>query len=593
MASSAGLRHIYKRSKENSTGTSTNSSSPNHTRHLVVCGGAVTKDVWLFGDFFGFVTTLKEHGVHETFINTFDIDKYFRETDCTDIKFGHDDSFENDPFLKYTRREWEHRPTPWIQVKLDEASSRVLEWVREQANNAKPKDIVSIILIGHGRSGCIQLGKTDLFSSDLAAACSLFHMDVQVNIIVNSCYSGSFARAFRVSNQRNIYVHTSAKVGEKSYSTPRSISGRHRNSLFGQAFVQTLGLTRDINENWTLQKQKTYVQETSSMPSIPGLKVSTPVVVSDSPVTRLMKDILFRDYADISFSNAPTRARRVLSPTNEALSLLRQQDHHERQRANRNEQSSAEYEAACDIIGSEMNRINLDFVDRGDEGVTTDWCTLSRIPSDRRAATLAQLARVTWFRWKVQESFFRAAEELIRADLISLDAIYMPMVLCQLTPSTSAVVQVLRCFSIAKSCMDYYEEILGTNFFAPAVWLATLIVRSCSNWTRIVNRLTTVPLLGELDSELALEVKMKRRVFKINPDEGKIIEDGLKMPSYAFWLPFGVRMEAYIPVWTERYSKLMGAYHIVTGMQWEDFDDVKKCMDNLLAMEMLQDVEAS
>jgi hypothetical protein len=405
-------------------------------------------------------------------------------------------------------------------------------------------------------------------------------MDVQVNVIVNSCHSGSFASAFRVSNQRNIYVHTSAKAGGKSYSAPRSISRRYRNSPFGQAFVQTLGLTRDINENWTLQKQKTYVQERSYIPSIPEHEQSTPIVVSDSPVTRLMKEILFRDYVDISFSNAPTHARRVLSPTNEALSLLRQQGHHEQQRANRNKEPSAECEAACDIIGSEMNLINLVYVDRGDEGVTTDWCTLSRILPDRRAATVAELARVTWFRWKVQESFFRAAEELIRADVISLDAIHRPMVLCQLIPSTWPVVQALRCFSIPKSCMDYYEEILGTNFFAPAIWLATLIVRSCSDWTRIVNRLTTVPLLGELDSELALEVKLKRPVFKINPDEGKTTGEVFRM-SYAFWLPYGARIEAYIPVWTERYSKLMGAYHIVTGMQWEDFDDVRKRMDNL------------
>jgi hypothetical protein len=54
---------------------------------------------------------------------------------------------ENDQTLTYTQRQWEHRPPSWIQVKPDEASLRVLEWVREQANNAKPKDIISIMAI--------------------------------------------------------------------------------------------------------------------------------------------------------------------------------------------------------------------------------------------------------------------------------------------------------------------------------------------------------------------------------------------------------------------------------------------------------------
>ncbi|KAK9318789.1 hypothetical protein V1517DRAFT_95078 [Lipomyces orientalis] len=271
MASSVSGRHTLI-SREKSVivpHTSARGPSQNGTRHLVVCGVVETRDVWLFGDFLGFVATLKEHGVHETFINSFDLDKYFRDEGFTDVKFGgreeigDDDWDSDDHIVMYTKWEWEHRSPWWIQVKPQEErtlGSKVLDWIREQANESKPKDIVSIILIGHGSPEGITLGGVNFSPSDLAGACSLFRTDVQVNVVVKACHSGTFASAFRVTNQRNIYVHTSAQVNEKSYSARRSISGL-RNSHFGQAFVRTLGLTRDIDDNWTLQKQKSYIQE--------------------------------------------------------------------------------------------------------------------------------------------------------------------------------------------------------------------------------------------------------------------------------------------------------------------------------------------
>ncbi|KAK9235612.1 hypothetical protein V1525DRAFT_446076 [Lipomyces kononenkoae] len=144
-------------------------------------------------------------------------------------------------------------------------------------------------------------------------------------------------------------------------------------------------MTGDIDDNWTLQKHTSYIQERFSSSEIPEV---TRVVVSDSPVTRLLKEILLRDYLDISFSNAPVRARRVLSPTNEALTLLQQQEHHQLQSAHRHAKSARQ---------------------RDDRLVHADSST-----PHRREEIVVQLAHITWFRWKVQESFLGVAEELIR-----------------------------------------------------------------------------------------------------------------------------------------------------------------------------------
>jgi hypothetical protein len=600
MASSAGLRRAHRERHTIVPNISTENASQNHTRHLVVCGVVNMKDIWLFGDFLGFATTLKEQGVNQTFINVFDLDRYFRETGFKNVKFGKreeiaEDWDSDDQMVIYTQWEWEHRSPWWTQIKSEQANNlvtEVLTWIHKQASEVKLKDIISIILIGHGDKNGIVLGGRHLRPADLAAACSSFPADVQVNIVIKACYSGLFANAFKVANQRNIYIHTSAQTCEKSYSTPRSISGRLQNSHFGQAFIRTLGLTRDPDEIWTLQKQKSYIHERLNRPDIPQTKRSTPVVISDSPVSRLMKEILYHDYLDISFSNAPVRARRVLSPTNDALLLLRQREQHNRQHVPGNVEIAHEYEAAGNMIGSEMNLLDLKYAERGDEGVTTDWCTLNQRPYGKRTEVIVELAYVTWFRWKIQEQFFFVAAELIYNGLISLDAVYTPMNLSQQTQSISTVLDALRCFSIPRSCMDYEEEVLGTHFFAPPHWLATLIVRSCSDWRRIIGYLITVPLLGELDSELMSEIVKKRPKFTVNPDEGKIGEaicNVSKPPSYAFWLPHGIRLEAFLPIWTKRHSQVMEAYYVATGRHWERVEDIERTIANLIIIERESD----
>ncbi|KAL1999705.1 hypothetical protein VTN02DRAFT_4146 [Thermoascus thermophilus] len=556
------------------------------TRHLVVCGVADTRHSWLFGDFLGFATALKDQGNHETFINCFDLDGFFEQGKFTDVKFGKREEVgegnwdSGDHIAIYSRWDWEHRPPWWIQLNSSEVhtvASKVLEWVHKQAADTKPKDIVSIVLIGHGNQHGITLGGIDFPPADLAAACSFFHPDVQVNVVVKACDSGSFARPFRVANQQNIYVHTSAQAGQLSYSDRRSASGRVRNSLFGQGFVRTLGLMRDDDENWTLQKQKAYIYQRLNDPNIPTTLRSTPEFFTDSPVVRRLREVLCRDYFDISFSNAPVRARRVLTPRNEALDFLQEP-------TAQNIVSGPSYEAASSMISGKMALINLYWCARGDEAVTTEWCTLSRLPPKKRSEALSEIAYITWFRWKVQERIFCIAEELIRVGLVSLDAIYAPMNLWEATPSVASVMAALECFTIPQSCMDYKEKICGTYFIQPVQWLATLIVRSCTDWMSIINRLSTIPVLGGLDSELASRVGQGLREFTVNPDEGK--EALVETPAYGFWLPHGTKLADFHAKWTRRYLHVIEAYDVCTGENWEYSEDVEKSMANLLTMEL-------
>lgn len=92
MASSAGIRQ--QNSARDKTKPLPNLGEPavnKSTYHLVVCGvGNAVKDIWLFGDFLGFVDALKKSNppVNGDFVNCYPIGEFFNTTGFEDIKFG-------------------------------------------------------------------------------------------------------------------------------------------------------------------------------------------------------------------------------------------------------------------------------------------------------------------------------------------------------------------------------------------------------------------------------------------------------------------------------------------------------------------------
>lgn len=561
---------------------------PNTTSHLIVCGAERETDAWLFGDFLGFTSAIKEHSssVNGTFINCFDLERYFSLTVHEDVKFGRKPEIRDgewtggDEIVVYTRFEFEHRTRWWTQLREDErrtACAKVLEWIRARALETKPGDIVSIILIGHGNTEGIVLGGVLLEPAELAAACSLVPATVQVNIMIKACYSGIFTTAFKVSNQRNFHVHTSANKCEKSYSTRRSISNRVRNSIFGEAIVPTLGLMKDEEERWTLKKQDTHVENQLAASTIPRSRRSTPQVGSDSPKTRLMIDIMYRDYVDVMFSEAPIHARRVLTPQNVAPGLLAQPSN------SPDGIDATEFQAASAMLTKEMELVETEYPAHGDEALTDRWFTRARASPPQRARTIVQLVQAIAYRFQIQDQFLVAAESLIHYELVSINALYAPMDLSKDTPSIRTVLDVLGCFSFAGDCMNHQDDILGKPFEAPVRWLATLIVRSCTDWTGILSRLTTIKILGTLDSHRLRQICKKRLGFNVNFGKARLKE--VESPQCGFWLPQGTRIRDFLDQWSARYSSVKESYQTLTGREWPDDDIVQTSLKRLLAME--------
>src|SRR4051794_38933926 len=156
MASSAARKQNAARDKSQPLPDISGPSPRNTTSHLVVCGAVEPEDIWLFGDFLGFTSVLSEQSrpINGTFINCFDLEKYFVTTDLKDVKFGRrekigdNNEWDNrDEIVVYTRFEFEQRTTWWEQLNQKERRnviSRVREWIRTHTQEAKPGDIVSI-----------------------------------------------------------------------------------------------------------------------------------------------------------------------------------------------------------------------------------------------------------------------------------------------------------------------------------------------------------------------------------------------------------------------------------------------------------------
>lgn len=187
MASSAGLR----RKRTDAEPVSQPGTNPS-TKHLVICGVTDVRSSWLFGDFLGFTTALREQAIYGTFLNCFDLDQYFATTPFDDIKFGRRWEIPDGEIAIYTRWDFEQRTRWWTQLGQHEAPNavtKVMEWVARCTRTTGPGDVISIILIGYGTPSGIYLGGSLLTPELLASGCSSLHPDVQVNIVVKCCYS--------------------------------------------------------------------------------------------------------------------------------------------------------------------------------------------------------------------------------------------------------------------------------------------------------------------------------------------------------------------------------------------------------------------
>ncbi|KAH0539144.1 hypothetical protein FGG08_004316 [Glutinoglossum americanum] len=233
-----------------------------------------------------------------------------------------------------------------------------------------------------------------------------------------------------------------------------------------------------------------------------------------------------------------------------------------------------------------MEAIDTDWPDAGDMGIPDDLLSLDRFSKTRKHSAIEELVRALSYRFRVQEEIFVIAKSLMHLGLLSHQALYRPMDLSRSTPSISSVVSSLRCFNYVADAMSPERKGLGGGFDAPVIWLATVIVRSCTDWTRILDRLVTVQRLGSLDQACAAKFTSSGPRFTINAREGEAME--VVAPQYGIWLPHGVSMKGFAGAFLARYCTVKETYEDIMGEgSWGDSSMLEAAVTRILAAERI------
>ena len=291
------------------------------TKFLVVCGAYETDDAWFFGNFVGFCRALQVLGVDGQFWSCFPVRQYFEVWDS--VEFGGKGPGESVEDRKeiaiFTNGDFNDQPelwTHWDPSRRQELPSAVLDFVQDLSKELEAKDILNLVLMSHGNPLGIDSGGQTLTNQALAETLSKLKHGVRVNVIVQSCHSGSFVETIKAKNQNQGLVHTSSQHAQSSYSARLSISGRFRNSQFSGAFLQSLGFAVDPDtSNWTLEGHINWVKRVGKgSGDDPDALANPDHHIKDVALVTKFVDVLFTDFVDRKFIQAANVARRVLTP---------------------------------------------------------------------------------------------------------------------------------------------------------------------------------------------------------------------------------------------------------------------------------------
>ena len=236
---------------------------------LVICGSPNPQDGWIFSDFLGFSSVLREQPGNHTFYSCFDLAGHFaalkkKGTAIKDIKFGKYGP-EKRHIYSYEKSRFEQCPPFWFQFSTEKLLDECHTWIEESKQKSRAGDVVNIVFACHAASnGAFEIGKKFLYPVDLTKRIDNFPDGVQVNIVSTSCFAGHLAEELAKTEQTNRYV-AGCETACKSLAMARSPSGRWRTGRFANAFVESLlkAVTDFHSPNeitWTVQQHNDHIR---------------------------------------------------------------------------------------------------------------------------------------------------------------------------------------------------------------------------------------------------------------------------------------------------------------------------------------------
>lgn len=250
-----------------------------------------------------------------------------------------------------------------------------------------------------------------------------------------------------------------------------------------------------------------------------------------------------------------------------------------------------EYTAAAEVVQENWSQAAREYpwpVD-GDIAVSDFLFNLHKRPPQNQIMHINYLLVGLKYRYRFQENVLGVMEELVSRGLVSMAALDAPISTGRPEPGNSIdnVVAALKCFDDIAKVFDYqplFEP--GKEFYAPIYWLATVIVRSCGDFRRILDYLcTSWPLGKPREDEMQQITKMGQLVVNVDPEAGlgKSIKESIE--QWAFWLPSGISMEDFVKSWRPRYLKATRAYDGVMNEKWGETEVAYEAILRLMQRE--------
>ena len=559
------------------------------TKFLVVCGVKNVNDLWMFGNFLGFCRLFKTMGYHEQFWSCYPVRDFFATSKYKNIKFGGTPG-DWTPIQVYSKHNFENREEFWTDYDMTHCSlmvGHIFNYIDDMAQRLVAGDKFTIVLIAHGNEQGVKVGGVHLRYDALAQRLDQFRQGVHINIVLQACKSGAFIEKIQARNQPNRFAHTAAS-NQNSFSERRAPSDRNRNSPFSGAFLSSLDMARDGRE-WSMQDHTRLVlDEGRSGPTTPQ---TTPEHYTTTQLHDAFIDVMFNDYVDLSFTQARHSVRRILTPPSPAYTP---------QQFTVGQISEDDLDYAVKEIEKELDLIDTVQVHQEDQSILQDFFgaqSYRNTPKHQRytgssytysGAILSHIQEMRW-RFRMQENFYLAVNALSHKRLLRLDKLNKPVNWSVMPRERSVLDQILGCFDLGEQCLTREPAGPGKycpgSFDAPVEWLATLILRCCTNVELTFEMLMTMKLLGEVNMEELQEVDRAEITIQEDRPEIHPIHYTLK-PVYCFWLPisFGGQHDLdFAKTWLTRYMRVKDLYEKYFGVgNWGDCSLILECITSLI-----------
>lgn len=167
-------------------------------------------DSWLFADTIGFYKAFAANASRATMFNAFPVTEFFATNPLhQEIKFRFKSDKDDSPITIFRRGD----KVFWTQItSQDRPASKVFEHIRSIASRVNTGDAVNLCLVCHLHpNGDFVLSTEHVEFQRLLQALTVFPEDLNLNLLVKSCYAGHAVDAIKSESKQfqNRYIQAS------------------------------------------------------------------------------------------------------------------------------------------------------------------------------------------------------------------------------------------------------------------------------------------------------------------------------------------------------------------------------------------------